>query len=1226
MIKFLQPGQLQTLNIFTKKTVFSFFVFLLTSTYLQAQQVTEIITDFGGYWRTNTTTNNATKPNDGHNLLAFTVGGTLYSTGANNTTLTSKGVSFTTGNYKCLPITSVTGSITSVACAIGLAINYDGAPAGYSTPLPTVKMKDVLTDGTNGLNLGTGVIDIPTSAKLTFPVQSIDANSIADAKPDILFTQIADPDPIKTDTMYFVNSANVVVGNKIVVSWSSVQVLGTYLVDFYDLQRNVPCDQAVITGGIAPNNTRPIRLTAFKLSDFGINSTNKASVASLVLQPSGKSDIGFVAYNTDGFVIAPPTITQQPQTQVVCTGAASVATFSVVATGTSDTYQWRKNDVSIPGATGTVYTISPVTASSAGAYDVVVTNPGGTVTSTKAYLNTEITKQPVSQTIVTGNTVTLSVTATNTTGYQWKKNGVDIAGAVDSIYTISPMERADSGLYTVRAINNANAGCASVTSNAAALTAAIVVYSKSSPDINIPSTWGANTDGSGSTPVDFTRAEHTFVLSNRPWGNTLTNLTIAGTLDVKNGVAIIADNTTLDVGRSIRTGTGSISGSTSSGFTTRGNSDLYFTIGSQFLKNFTVAGGTVNMLSDLVIAGGTLPGKINITGGTLAVGTNKITIRSTSTLNTSMVTAVGPTASVTYGSGGAFIVERFIPANRSFRFMSPTVTTITSIKNNWMEGVVNPDRWNNYNPNPGYGTHITGPKTASDSLDPTQTYNPSLFTFDNDAQSWNPVPNSSGTLTAGTPYRFMIRGSRAVDLNNNEATPSNTIIRATGSLLIGTKTVGSSVLSKKIGGYSFVGNPYACPVNWNTLTTSGLSSTYYGWDEAQSKRGAYVSYNGYSLTSSNANSALNENIQSGQAFFVQSTSTTPSITFNETNKSYNNTAIFRGANTMTKLSVQLLLDGEVGNHIVADGFVAVFGSKFSNRVSEEDSYKFTNLDENIAIDRNGVVLSIEGRPDIIDNDTIPIKIWQFRQKDYFFKFDANDFNSSVTATLKDDYLKQQYSIDLSSSTTIPFSITEDSASFASNRFSIVFAPAKTLPVIFTNVKAYQKEKCIQVEWNTSKETNIKEYEVEKSLNGQDFKRVFTTSAKADSQLTNTYSWLDKNATIGKNFYRIKIIEKAGKAGYSSVVKVIVNNDKSGFTIFPNPVKGKLVHLQLANLEGKYVANIFNDLGQQVYQSLIQINQGTTSQTLLLDGPIGKGKFTIQLSNDKTTYSKPLILQ
>ncbi|MCW3108867.1 MAG: hypothetical protein JWQ09_3373, partial [Segetibacter sp.] len=661
-------------NFFSVKTVFSLCFFLLSSFFTNAQQANGVITDFGGYWRSDSASLNPVFPNTGHNVVAFKVGSTIYSTGVNNSLLTSKSISYTAGNFKALPITSITGTVPGPPIYIALAGNYDGVSNGYSTPLPIVKMKDVITDGINGLDIGTGVTNIPSSAVMTFPVQSIDVNSIADAKPDVLYSQIADPTATGAlDSIYFVNSAGKIVGKSVTLNWSLVPSLGTYTLDLYNLKVGATCDVAPIISGFATNTTRNIRLNSFKLSDFGITSANAATVTSLLVKPGGESDPAFMAYNSDAFVLLPPSITTQPQTKVVCTGASQSATFSVTATGTNDTYQWRKNGVNISGATGTSYTINPVTSSDAGTYDVVVTNGGGTVTSNKAYLNTAITTQPSSQTIVTGNIVKLSVAATNAGSFQWKKNGVNITGATDSVYTINTLNTTDSGSYTVSAINSTNS-CATITSNPAVITPVIIVYSKSTPDINIPSTWGANTDGSGSTPVDFTRAEHTFVLSNRTSGNTLTDLTIAGTLDVKNGIAIIANNTTLDVGWCIRTGTGSVSGTSTSGFTVRGNSALYFTSGSQVLKNFTVTGGTVNMLSPLTISGGSLPGKLNLTGGTLAVGSNKITIQSTSTTNTSMVTTVGATAAITYGSGGAFIIEKYIPARRSYRFISPAVT------------------------------------------------------------------------------------------------------------------------------------------------------------------------------------------------------------------------------------------------------------------------------------------------------------------------------------------------------------------------------------------------------------------------------------------------------------------------------------------------------------------------------------------------------------------------
>ncbi len=91
-----------------------------------------------------------------------------------------------------------------------------------------------------------------------------------------------------------------------------------------------------------------------------------------------------LANETPGFGNRPCIVTQ-PESQSVCEG--QLVTFSVVAEGTSPiTYQWRKNGTDIGGATADSYTIPFVLASDAGNYDVVVTDPFGSVTSSVATL------------------------------------------------------------------------------------------------------------------------------------------------------------------------------------------------------------------------------------------------------------------------------------------------------------------------------------------------------------------------------------------------------------------------------------------------------------------------------------------------------------------------------------------------------------------------------------------------------------------------------------------------------------------------------------------------------------------------------------------------------------------------------------------------------------------------------------------------------------------------
>lgn len=170
-------------------------------------------------------------------------------------------------------------------------------------------------------------------------------------------------------------------------------------------------------------------------------------------------------------VNSPPTITAQPTPQSTCAGTSVL--FTVTAGGTAPlSYQWKKNGADIAGATTAMYTISSVTEADVGAYSVVVTNACGTVTSNPATLSLDVTPtvtaQPVSQTVCQGLPATWVVVAEggSALGYQWRKDGVDIAGATAATYTVPAVAAGDAGTYTVVIKNS----CGTVTSEPAVLT------------------------------------------------------------------------------------------------------------------------------------------------------------------------------------------------------------------------------------------------------------------------------------------------------------------------------------------------------------------------------------------------------------------------------------------------------------------------------------------------------------------------------------------------------------------------------------------------------------------------------------------------------------------------------------------------------------------------------------------------------------------------------------
>ena len=168
-----------------------------------------------------------------------------------------------------------------------------------------------------------------------------------------------------------------------------------------------------------------------------------------------------------------PVITAQPAaSQALCEGVP--ASFSVTATGTGLTYQWKKNGVNIGGATASTYTIPSIVTADGATYTVTVS---GTctppVTSSGSVLTVrelpEILANPASQTVCEGAPVTFSVNVGVTTNptYQWLKNGSPISGATNPTYAIASVTTSDAGNYSV----TVNGICGSpVTSGNAVLT------------------------------------------------------------------------------------------------------------------------------------------------------------------------------------------------------------------------------------------------------------------------------------------------------------------------------------------------------------------------------------------------------------------------------------------------------------------------------------------------------------------------------------------------------------------------------------------------------------------------------------------------------------------------------------------------------------------------------------------------------------------------------------
>lgn len=400
----------------------------------------------------------------------------------------------------------------------------------------------------------------------------------------------------------------------------------------------------------------------------------------------------------------------------------------------------------------------------------------------------------------------------------------------------------------------------------------------------------------------------------------------------------------------------------------------------------------------------------------------------------------------TQSGTGVVTVERFIPSGkRSFRLISSAVTTTTFISGNWQQG-----------------THITG--GAIGGFDATETNNPSMFTYDNlvaTGSGWTPIANTNATnLTAGVGYRVLVRGDRAVNLTVASADAMNaaTTLSARGTLRTGTVTLNSSstpainsTTNPTTAGFSLVGNPYQSAVDWHLVTKSGIEDTYYAWAPnmgSGAARGNYVAYN--VSTGNSGGGAVGQFIQPGQAFFVKNTvsGTAGTLTFQEAHKATTNANVFRTANqtestNFASLSMQLYDPNElaIGGYPI-DATKAVFGAEYTNELGLGDATKLEAAGENIAWFRNNTKLAIDAAAPVTTSDELVLKTLRLgANKNYTFKIQTTNFDTTLTPYLVDTFLNTQTEIATSQAFLASFATTSNMTSYSENRFKIVFQNA-----------------------------------------------------------------------------------------------------------------------------------------------------------------------------------------
>lgn len=179
----------------------------------------------------------------------------------------------------------------------------------------------------------------------------------------------------------------------------------------------------------------------------------------------------------------------------------------------------------------------------------------------------------------------------------------------------------------------------------------------------------------------------------------------------------------------------------------------------------------------------------------------------------------------------------------------------------------------------------------------------------------------------------------------------------------------------------------------------------------------------------------------------------------------------------------------------------------------------------------------------------------------------------------------------------------------------IFSPAAPLPVTLINFTATPDDKKVKLNWSTATETNNDRFEIQRSIDGINFKNIDQVKGKGNSTSKTDYAYTDEaKGFTGNIFYRLKQVDLDGKFTYSAIKNVRIDAGKILISIAPNPFTEQVklnVHCDKAT---RLTIRLLNNSGQIVTSSKYDTKQGNNELRINNLSNLPKGIYSLELTN------------
>ncbi len=376
-------------------------------------------------------------------------------------------------------------------------------------------------------------------------------------------------------------------------------------------------------------------------------------------------------------------------------------------------------------------------------------------------------------------------------------------------------------------------------------------------------------------------------------------------------------------------------------------------------------------------------------------------------------------------------VERYIPAKRGWRLLTAPLkgSSSNTIGANW-QGTAN-EGLLLFSPATYQTQTMTGYTTGGGS--------PNIWKYDSANTQWQSIPAISTenlfSSTVNNGFLVFATGSHGSNTIASSTTAEATTLKPKGQLITGSVT--HTLTANK---YHLLGNPYASPINTQTMVQANTGTTIYMVDPTIGTYGGYYIFDGTNWTPSTP-SGSNMYLQSGQGFFLKSTAG-GTFTIAESHKASgnSNTWFERTADTSTD-KIRVMLYKQINSAWqLADGILAVNSASGNHDLDATDVGKMSNFNENLFFKNGTSNLAIEYRGLPAAGTLQPLQLTGTSAQGYELRIHTENYsNSNLTPYLENTQTGVLTAIPTDGSELIvPFTGIAATSAAPDSRFRIVY--------------------------------------------------------------------------------------------------------------------------------------------------------------------------------------------